>query len=476
MSVSETIFALATPPGQSAIAIIRISGPCAHEVLEIFGVENTSEIESPIAQYQRLKGMNGAIVDDVMLLLFPSSSSPTGECVSEIQCHGSHAVVQILLSQLANVSGLRPAQPGEFSRRAFANGKMGLIDLEGLADLIDAQTSLQHKQAMNVMTGRLSSKFSSFREVLISISSRLETIIDFSDEDLPNDVVEGHLDALRELQNQIINLVETSKISEQIREGVKIALIGPVNAGKSTILNALARRDIAIVSSIAGTTRDILEVKLDLGGIPVVLADTAGIRESEDVVEIEGIKRAKKAAQDSDLTILVLDVSNPNWICSLPEFEKWSSSQKLIVLNKADLVSNEQIKQSIQNSHLSIFKEVELIITNFKNKDFEKNDANYKTEIDTDNSADLLIEKLSDILSYINVTNTDLRLTRSWHKSACLSVSRALERAINLNVHQEPELVAEELRYAHHALGRLTGEVAVDDLLDNIFSSFCIGK
>ena len=463
MSVSDTIFALATPPGQSAIAIIRISGIRAHEVLSHFGVTGMQVLDKPVAQYVRLRVDSGQIIDDVMLVLFPSSASPTGENITEIQCHGSPAVVQFLLSELADIPGLRPAQPGEFSRRSFNNGKMGLVDLEGLADLIDAQTTLQHQQAMNVMTGKLSAQLLIFREELVSISSRLETIIDFSDEDLPDDVFDGYLNTIKELQNNINVLVSDSELSEQIRDGVKIALIGPVNAGKSTILNVLAKREVAIVSEIEGTTRDVIEVRLDLGGIPVILTDTAGIREAEDFVEIEGIKRAKKVAVESDVTILVLDVSNPDWAKRLGEFEKWGSAMKLVVLNKADLVSDNVIQQKIRHINAPIFEHAKPIIASFQNQN-------------TENSGDILVKKLAEILSYIPNSSSDLRLTRSWHKSACLSVSAALERAMALDIQQQPELVAEELRHACVSLGRLTGTVDAEDLLDNIFSNFCIGK
>ena len=462
MSVSDTIFALATPPGQSAIAIIRISGIRAHEVLSSFGVTNMTVKNKPVAQYHRLKTVSGRVIDEVMLVLFPSNASPTGENICEIQCHGSPAIVQYLLSALADISGVRAAQPGEFSRRSFNNGKMGLIDLEGLADLIDAQTTLQHQQAMNVMTGKLSAKLLNYRKELVSILSRIEAVIDFSDEDLPKNVLDEYVIKIKKLQNHINSLVEDSELSEQIRDGVKIVLVGPVNAGKSTILNVLAKREVAIVSEMEGTTRDVIEVRLDLGGIPVILTDTAGIRDAQDVVEMEGIKRAKKVAEVSDLTILVLDVSNPDWTRLLGEFEKWGSSKKLVVLNKSDLVSDNSIRQRIRDIDSTVRKN-ELLIASFKNESKE-------------NSGDILVKKLAGILSHFVTSSSDLRLTRSWHKSACLSVSTALERAIALDIRQQPELAAEELRHACVSLGRLTGAVEPDDLLDNIFSNFCIGK
>ena len=463
MSVSDTIFALATPPGQSAIAIIRISGIRAHEVLSNFGVTNMNVINKPVAQHHRLKTVSGRIIDEVMLVLFPSNASPTGENICEIQCHGSPAVVQFLLSALADISGVRAAQPGEFSRRSFNNGKMGLIDLEGLADLIDAQTTLQHQQAMNVMTGKLSAKLLTYRKELVSILSRIEAVIDFSDEDLPKNVLDEYVDKIKKLQNHINSLVEDSELSEQIRDGVKIVLVGPVNAGKSTILNVLAKREVAIVSEMEGTTRDVIEVRLDLGGIPVILTDTAGIREAQDVVEMEGIKRAKKVAEVSDLTILVLDVSNPDWTRLLGDFEKWGSSKKLVVLNKSDLVSDNTMQQRIRDVNSTVLKNIELLIASFQNESKE-------------NSGDILVKKLAEILSHFVTSSSDLRLTRSWHKSACLSVSTALERAMALDIRQQPELAAEELRHACVSLGRLTGAVEPDDLLDNIFSNFCIGK
>jgi len=460
VSVADTIFALATPPGQSAIAIVRISGANAHNIPVYFGMTEKPHIDKPTARYQRLKSPDNQLIDEVMLLMFPDTASPTGEDITEIQCHGSQAVIQSIMSHLSGLEGFRPAKPGEFSLRSFNNGKVGLLDLEGLADLIDAETTLQHQQAMDLMSGKLSELLMSYREELISISSRLETIIDFSDEDLPKDVIQGQSHRIQHLIDQIKVLVDSNKIAEQIRSGVKIALIGPVNAGKSTILNAFAKRDVAIVSSIAGTTRDVIEVRLDLHGIPVILKDTAGVRESDDFVENEGMKRARDVAEDSDFSLLVLDSSQPNWTESLCEFEQWDIKNSLVILNKSDLVSREELKNKIKQTHSSILKENNPVIGSFIDQ----------------SSTQSLIDRLSELLSYINLTNSDLRLTRSWHKSSCLCVIQALERALVLDIAVEPELIAEELRVACDALGRLTGEVAVDDLLDNIFSSFCIGK
>ncbi len=460
MSVTDTIFALATPAGQSAIAVIRISGAKAHELLYHFGVSKVIVKDRPVAKYKRLTGIGGDIIDDVMLVLFPQHYSPTGEKITEIQCHGSQAVIQKILAQLAEIEGTRPAQPGEFSRRSFNNGKIGLTDLEGVSDLIEARTSRQHLQAMNLMTGKLSSQLSLYRQKLISLSSRLETVIDFSDEDLPEDVIKDLTKTIHHLRNQILQLVEDSKYAEQIREGVKIALIGPVNVGKSTILNALAKREVAIVSSVAGTTRDVLEVQLNLDGIAVKLTDTAGIRKTEDLIETEGIKRAKDAAENSDLVLLVLDISTPNWRDMLTYFETWHSSRQLVVLNKADLIDKDKLEHDLNSGGGSIALKSDYLITSFQKE----------------NGADILVKKLIETLSYINQTTSDVRLTRSWHKTACLSASSALNRAMKLNSEEEPELVAEELRFACNALGRLTGQVDVDELLDKIFSDFCIGK
>ena len=460
MSTTDTIFALATPVGQSAIAIIRISGPIAHDIPEKFGVPKISVKDKPVARYCRFKDANEQIIDDVILLLFPFSSSPTGENITEIQCHGSQIVIQIILDNLAEIEGTRPAQSGEFSRRSFNNGKMGLTDLEGVADLIEARTSNQHIQAMSLMTGKLSNQLTSFRENLISLSSALEAVIDFSDEELPEDVVDDFTVNIQNLRNQILKLIEDSRYAEQIREGIKISLIGPVNAGKSTILNALAKREVAIVSSIAGTTRDVIEVQLNLDGMAVILRDTAGVRETRDAVETEGIKRAKNVAEESDLTLLVLDVSNPLWEKEMSYYETWNISQVLVVLNKADLISEEELKRKLQCIKPTALGQSDFLIVSFKHQ----------------KSTETLLKKLAEILSYINHSNNDVRLTRSWHKNVCLSVSSALARAMELNCKEEPELVAEELRLACDALGRLTGQVDVDDLLDKIFLNFCIGK
>ena len=460
MSVTDTIFALATPVGQSAIAIIRISGPIAHDIPEKFGVPKIFMKDKPVARYCRLKDVNGQIIDDVMLLLFPFNSSPTGEKITEIQCHGSQIVIQIILDNLAEIEGTRPAQSGEFSRRSFSNGKMGLTDLEGVADLIEARTSNQHIQAMSLMTGKLSNQLSLYRENLISLSSALEAVIDFSDEELPEDVVDDFAANIQKLRLQIIKLIEDSKYAEQIREGIKVSLIGPVNAGKSTILNALAKREVAIVSSIAGTTRDVIEVQLNLDGMAVILRDTAGVRETRDAIETKGIKRAKNVAEESDLTLLVLDVSNPLWEQELSYYETWNISRALVVLNKADLISEEELKRKLQCINPTALGQLDFLIVSFKRQ----------------KSPETLIKKITEILSYINHSNNDVRLTRPWHKNVCLSVSSALARAMELNSKEEPELVAEELRLAYNALGRLTGHVDVDDLLDKIFSNFCIGK
>lgn len=446
---NETIFALATPPGRSAIAIIRVSGTHALDAPKMFHVKPSAKREM---RFVRLRLNDGQLLDEVMCLSFPAKNSPTGEPVVEFHCHGSPAVIASITTILGSADGFRPAEPGEFSRRALDNGKMVLSEVEGLADLIDADTEAQRRQASRQMSGALHEAAESWRTNLIKVTAELAAVIDFADEDLPLEILQRlQLDTHR-LLDKLQNHLHDGHVGEIIREGVQIALIGPVNAGKSTTLNALARRPAAIISDQAGTTRDVVEVRLDIDGVSVLLRDTAGYRETDDVVEQEGIIRAKAAAASAHLVLLILDMSDSNWYDHYVSLMQWDLPQSIIIGNKAD-------KCTVNSPELP-------------------DGALFVALGGEGADGDLvrLEETLSEHLSYLQSAEDAPLITRARHRHAIEDAVDALSRATSLDIANHPEIAAEEYRHAANALGRITGDVDVEDLLDHIFSAFCIGK
>ena len=452
-SFTDTIFALATPPGRSALSVIRVSGPQASNVPDLFG---TASLLPRQAQRRWLKGKDGNLIDDVIMIGFVAPLSATGEDVTEIHCHGSPAVVEDILNHLAIVSGFRLAEAGEFTRRALDNDKTDITAAEGLADLIDADTSLQRAQAVAQMAGGLRQPVQNWRIEIISCLSALEASIDFADEELPTN-----------LQNQIRKRIQTIhddmeaglsdfRKGQIIRSGLSVVLAGPVNAGKSTLLNCLAHRSAAIVSPLPGTTRDSIEVGLEIAGLSVAVTDTAGWRQTNDPIEKEGIERAKQAAKEADVLVVVVDGSQSGWSADVSEIITWGSQKSLILLNKSD----EGIVADHKQHSSDHFSEEDMLSVSAK-------DGIGLSEFES---------WLESVIQDLNRTSSSVMLTRVRHQQAVRQALEHLKASLELSVNDQTELVAEEFRSATSALSRILGHVDIEDVLDNIFTSFCIGK
>ena len=442
----KTIFAIATPPGRSAIAVIRISGPLAGDAPALFGAACPKAGQFSVARLI----LDQRVIDQVILLVMKAPFSSTGEDVCEIHCHGSRAVIDVLLARLGAEEGFAMAQPGEFTRRGFMNGKMDLSGVEGLADLIEAETTTQLHQAWAQIDGALRAPVMAWRGELVGIAAQLEALIDFADEDLPASVERALRTSTGDLRSALARHLDDGGAGELVRDGVTIALIGPANAGKSTILNGLAGRSAAIVSEEAGTTRDIIQIRLDLGGVPVTILDTAGIRDESGKIEAEGIRRSVEAAGFANLVLVILDGSDPAWPAARDKIDQLTSQPKFYILNKADW-------------GLSAANEAEFgqIIS-----------------ISAKNPADIerLVEKLAELLVPLNHVDASVIITRQRHRHAMQEAHDALGRALGHDFQHVPEMAAEDFRVAAVALGRITGEIDVEELLGNIFSAFCIGK
>ncbi len=432
-----TIFALSSGRLPAAIAVVRVSGPQASAALTALGGK-LPEPRKAVFRRLRQPGTK-AILDEVLALWFPGPNTETGEDMAELHLHGGRAVVAAVQAELSKLPGFRPAEAGEFTRRAFHNGKLDLTAVEGLADLVLAETEAQRAQAMRQLSGALGGRAEAWRQRLIAALALVEARIDFSDEaDVPEDLVSPARHAARELIEEIEETLGDEHRGERLREGLIVAIAGPPNAGKSSLLNRLARREAAIVSPYAGTTRDVIEVHLDLGGYPVTLLDTAGIRESDDPVEQEGVRRAQARADAADLVLWVVDAAGD---APLP---KNDSKAKWIVRNKTDLAP------ATANSG-------------------QGHDISAKTGT----GLDRLIADLAAFAGNQFTASESPLITRERHRVALQQTVNALQRALSAD---QEELIAEELRLAARALGGLTGRVDVEDVLDVIFRDFCIGK
>ena len=488
----ETIYALSSGRPPAAIAVVRISGPRAGGALKAL----MGKIPDPRkAALARIHGRDGEIIDQALALWFPGPHSETGEDVAELQLHGGHAVVAAVFAALSRVEGLRPAEAGEFTRRAFENGKLDLTAVEGLADLVMAETEGQRRQAFRQMTGALRDRSEDWRTQLIQALALVEARIVFSDEaDVPQDLVTPALQIARSLEGDIASVLAAVNRGERLRDGLVVAIAGPPNAGKSTVINRIAKREVAIVSPYAGTTRDVIEVHLDLHGLPVTLLDTAGIRETEDPVEREGVQRARARAAAADLILWVVETGGVTRVYDdgEPSHVTHPSSESRrtpawLVRNKIDLqhgVSqrNEQKIQSKGKSEPSVRVNKPLrnvgkkALTEKNEIEFTFNEPEFNISAKTGEGFDTLLDALAQHAKSFLAGAESALVTRERHRLALQDARTALRRALAPDLSSREDLLAEELRLAARALGRLTGRVDVDDILDVIFRDFCIGK
>lgn len=435
-----TIAALATPLGRSGIAIIRISGPTTSQVL----TKLTGRVPPPPRQATLCKLKNPGtdeVLDEALILWFPAPASYTGEAMAELHVHGGPAVIEGIMAALLGECDVKMAEPGAFSRRAFDNGKLDLTEIEAVADLIAAETSAQRQQATRQLSGALGRKAEAWRTGLIEACAYLEAAIDFPDEDLPEETFKRAAPLLQAILDEMSATLADGAVGERLRDGLVVAIIGPPNVGKSSLLNALAKRDVAIVSEYAGTTRDVLEVALSLGGLPVVLVDTAGLRDADNPVEREGVKRALERAGSADLRLILEDVTAEK---QASEFYIAPQQDDIRVATKFDLNA-------------------------------QKNDADVCISAKTGLGLPELIQAIQARASALMTAETAPILTRQRHRQELTGAVEALGAALAGNP-AFPELMAEDVRRACAALGRITGRIDVEDVLDAIFSSFCIGK
>ena len=445
--MSDTIYALATAQGRAAVAIVRVSGPLAG-----FAIQNLCGRNQPArnAVLRRLMSAEGEGIDHALVLWLPGPASYTGEDSAEFHVHGGQAVIAALLEALGAL-GLRLADPGEFTRRAFENGRLDLAQAEGVADLIDAETQAQRLQAIRQLDGVLGRAQQAWRADLTECLAVLEAAIDFPDEDVPADVADRAKPVLMKLIGQLEAAAAGIKRAEQVRDGFKIALIGAPNAGKSTLLNALSRREAAIVTATPGTTRDIIEVGLKLGGYKVIIADTAGLRDTGDEIEAEGVRRAKAWAEQADLRAWIVDGAAEHIARSMPDLV----AGDLCVINKADLV---------------VGGETGAAITLAQAMELEVHRISARKPADIEALEDALSQRVVSALSAADPPTA----TRLRHGALLDEALIRLQSAHALR--DAPELAAEDVRLAVRALDRITGRIHPEDVLDRVFASFCIGK
>ena len=442
-----TIYALSSGSGISGIASIRISGELTKNV-----VEKLTNSRIPKPRLATLKKINNIttneLIDEGIIIWFPGPNSYTGEDMAELHVHGSVAVVKAIQNSIAEIDGCRIAEPGEFTKLAFLNKKINLQKAESIADLISSETEIQRRQAIKIMTGKTAERFNSWRDGLVKILSNFEAKIDFPEEDLPEDILKDIKIKVNEIKNEIKKTLNDQKVGERIREGFKIAIVGPPNAGKSSLLNYLSNKEASIVSEIAGTTRDVIEVHLNINGLPVIISDTAGIRNSKDEIEKKGIKLALQKAEDADLNIVIIEPKSGYFTGFLKDL---LNSKSILVINKSDLGVDSIVPE---------FKRYAPIYISIKN---EKN-------------LNLLISEIKNRLKNQFHNFENILITRERHRYNLEQCVEHLENFEEKNNSEEFDKASEDLRLGIRNLGKITGKVDVEEILGSIFRDFCIGK
>ena len=442
-----TIYALSTGSGLAGVAIIRISGPDAANVIK--SLTGTNIPRPRVATLRKINNINTSeLIDEGLILWFPGPQSYTGEDMAEIQVHGGHSVISAIQNEISKIKNCRLAEPGEFTKIAFMNGKINLLKAESIADLISAETEIQRLQALKTMKGKSSKKFNELRDKLLKILSFVEAKIDFPEENLPDENLKKIRKDSQEVLYEIKKILNDQRVGEIIREGFKIAIIGPTNAGKSSLLNHLANRDVAIVSEIAGTTRDVVETHLNLDGYPVIISDTAGIRDTKDEIEKKGIKLSLSKAENADLKLVVIDVKSVNFKGFLNNLLK---KDTILVINKSDLLKGKLDPEFSKFNHVLI-------------------------SLKDGRNIDKLISKIKNNLENKFIIDEDILITRERHRQNLLQCAEHLTNFLDKNDKKDFDIGAEDLRLATRQLGMIVGKVDVEEILGSIFKDFCIGK
>ena len=438
------IYALSSGRGPSGIAIIRLSGKDTIKTAKLISKKkdlNTKEVNF----CKFYNPADNSLIDEGLLLLFPAPNSFTGDNLVEFHIHGSNAVITYFLKVLSEQPNCRLAEPGEFTKIAFQNNKIDLLEAESIGDLINSETELQRQQAIKIVQGNASNYYNNLREKLVKSLAYIEAQIDFAEDDLPDSVLKEVTKTIKEVHNEIKKILDNNKVGEKIRDGFRVAIIGEVNAGKSSLLNLLSKREVAIVSEEEGTTRDVIETYLNIDGYPVILADTAGIREAKSEVEKKGIILALNRSKDADLNLIVIDNSSEQLDKNI---QSLINENCIVVLNKSDI--NNKLKQEFKDAILVSVKE---------NKNIDE-----------------LIKKIKEKLSSKFLISQNILITRERHRLKLNECLKEIDNFLKKDQKKDIEMAAEDLRLATRHLGGIVGKVDVEEILGSIFKDFCIGK